>query len=58
MMNKKQYATFLLRRKAEELGRIPKKADFEMRDIQFIKSVLGPWPRALEKAGLKPVKQE
>ena len=57
-MNKKQYATFLLRRKAEELGRIPKKADFEMRDIQFIKSVLGPWPRALENAGLKPVKQE
>ena len=58
MMKKKQYALFLLRRKAEALGRVPRKADFEMQEIQLIKSVLGPWPRALERAGLKPVKKE
>ena len=53
--DKEQKAVFLLREKNRVLGRMPRKADFEMRDIQLIKSVLGPWPRALEKAGLKMV---
>ena len=53
---KKDYAAELLRRKAEELGRVPKKADFEPLEISHIKAYLGPWPRALEYAGLKEPK--
>lgn len=50
---KKNYATALLRVKSEELGRLPKKDDFEPAVVSRIKSYLGPWPRALEYAGLK-----
>ena len=50
---KKNYAADLLRQKAEKLGRVPKKADFEPIEISHIKAYLGPWPRALEYAGLK-----
>lgn len=46
-------AVALLVRKAEELGRTPKKNDLDNADIARIKSKLGPWPRALEAAGLK-----
>lgn len=38
-----------------EINRLPKKSDFVPYEISFIKSMLGPWPRALEAAGLKPV---
>lgn len=50
---KKNYAVDLLRKKAEDIGRLPKKEDFEPTEVSRIKSCLGPWPRALEYAGLK-----
>lgn len=43
----------LLRQKSRELGRIPKKGDFDEVTRSRIKAFLGPWPRALEAAGLK-----
>jgi hypothetical protein len=45
----------LLNERASALGRPPRKEDFGGEDVYAIKSALGPWPRALEKAGLKPV---
>ena len=39
--------------KYAELGRIPQKKDFDEATRSRIKAFLGPWPRALEKAGLK-----
>lgn len=53
---KKIYAANLLKEKAEELGRIPKKEDFDSLSVSHIKAFLGPWPRALEFAGLKEEK--
>ena len=47
------YALSLLRDKAEQLGRLPKRSDFSGSEVCFIKQKLGPFPRALEKAGLK-----
>lgn len=43
----------LIQQKAEELGRFPKKSDFDVQTISMIKSLFGPWPRALEAAGVK-----
>ena len=40
--------------RAGELGRLPKKSDMVEEHMWRIKRSLGPWPRALEKAGLKP----
>ena len=42
-----------MRWKAEELGRLPKKSDFDVETVNGIKSFFGPWPRALEAAGIK-----
>lgn len=53
---KKQYAAALLREKASQTGRTPKKSDFSPLEISHIKAYLGPWPRALEYAGLKEAK--
>ena len=50
---KKSWAEELLRQKKEELGRMPRKEDFDEPNRSRIKAVLGPWPRALEAAGLK-----
>ena len=50
---KKESAITLLIRKSEELGRLPKKSDFADAQVCLIKQKLGPWPRALEAAGLK-----
>jgi hypothetical protein len=49
----------LLQKKQEEIlkngeNRYPKRSDFCEREVNAIKSFLGPWPRALEKAGIKP----
>lgn len=55
---KKSWAVELLRQKSKELGRLPKKDDFAEPDRSRIKAFLGPWPRALEAAGLKAVKQK
>ena len=50
---KKEWAIKALRKKSEELGRLPKKSDFDVVTLSRIKAFLGPWPRALEAAGLK-----
>ena len=54
---KKIWAQKLLKQKFQELGRIPKKDDFDEPTRSRIKAFLGPWPRALEAAGLKEAKQ-
>ncbi len=41
--------------KCRELGRTPKKEDFDNAARSRIKAFLGPWPRALERAGLKEI---
>ena len=46
----------ILQRKYEELGRLPRKSDFSDQEVARIKSFLGPWPRALEAAGVKEPK--
>lgn len=50
---KKVWAAELLCQKAKELNRLPKKEDFDESTRSRIKAYLGPWPRALEFAGLK-----
>lgn len=51
---KKQWAIAALLAKAAELNRPPRKDDFDEATRARIKAFLGPWPRALEAAGLKP----
>lgn len=51
----KAWAAAQLRAKAEEVEHIPKKEDFDEVTLSGIKAYLGPWPRALEYAGLKEV---
>ena len=53
---KKQWAVEQLQKKFKELGRLPKKDDFDVVTLSRIKAFLGPWPRALESAGLKEPK--
>ena len=57
-MNKKETAILMLKEKAEQLNRLPKKNDFDDISVSKIKGVLGPWPRALEAAGLKKPKKK
>ena len=54
---KKAWAEDLLRCKCKNLGRMPTKKDFDSATCAQIKAYLGPWPRALESAGLKPPKK-
>lgn len=51
-----KWAVEQLTKKSNELGRLPKKEDFDNVTLSRIKAFLGPWPRALEAAGLKAVK--
>ena len=44
--------------KCQELGRMPTKKDFDSATCAQIKAYLGPWPRALESAGLKQPKEK
>lgn len=53
---KKSWAVRQLVDKQAEIGRIPLKSDFDAVTLSRIKAFLGPWPRALEAAGLKSVK--
>ena len=53
----RQWAIDTLRKCAQELGRAPKKADVDDALRARIKTFLGPWPRALEAAGLKSPKK-
>ena len=55
---KKAWAEDLLRKRYAELGRLPTKKDFDDVACSQIKAYLGPWPRALESAGLKPPKKK
>lgn len=48
----------LLRAVAAKENRLPKKSDFSADDVNRIKGFFGPWPWALEAAGLKESKQE
>lgn len=50
---KYDFAVKLLIEKNAQLGRIPQRSDFDGQTVCFIKQKLGPWPRALEAAGLK-----
>ena len=43
----------LIRKKYNETGKIPEKSDFSDYQVMMIKSHLGPWPRAMESAGVK-----
>ena len=52
----KEWACTMLRQKNTTLGRLPKKDDFDEATRSRIKAFLGPWPRALEAAGLKEAK--
>ncbi len=59
-MNQKHIrAVKMLQDKFAELNseRLPKRSDFSSDDACFIKQKLGPWPRALEEAGLKEKKR-
>ncbi len=55
---KKSWAVELLCEKSREVGRLPKKDDFDEVTRSRIKAFLGPWPRALEMAGLKTVSEK
>ena len=54
----REQVILLLQEKAAQLqsrgdARYPKRSDFSESEVSAIKAFLGPWPRALEKAGLK-----
>ena len=53
---KRAWAQEQLRSRQAELGRVPHKDDFDEVTRARIKAFLGPWPRALESAGLKAVR--
>lgn len=55
-VQRRRWAMEALRAKAKDLGRLPIKTDFSEIDKIKIKQALGPWPRALEAAGLKEPK--
>ncbi|MBO7253600.1 MAG: hypothetical protein J6V25_13355 [Oscillospiraceae bacterium] len=55
---KKNWAVCQLQKKSQELGRPPTKKDFDDIIRTRIKAFLGPWPRALEAAGLKEPKKK
>ncbi|MBR5490438.1 MAG: hypothetical protein IKV79_04110 [Oscillospiraceae bacterium] len=55
---KKAWAEELLREKFKQLGHLPTKKDFDSAACAQIKAYLGPWPRALEAAGLKEPKEK
>ena len=53
----------LLRECAEKLreqneSRYPRRSDFAEEEVEAIKAFLGPWPRALEVAALKPPRED
>ena len=59
---KKEDCILLLQEKykilqSQSLTRYPKRSDFEEREVVAIKAFLGPWPRALEVAGIKPPRE-
>lgn len=57
-LEKQEHAKKLLQEMMTEKGRIPHKEDFEPESVSYIKSLLGPWPRALEAAGCKEITEQ
>ena len=57
-MNSREYYINLLIKCFEKEHRLPKKSDFSPEDINRIKGFFGPWPHALEAAGLKEKKSK
>ena len=60
---KKEDCILLLQNKYSKLqeqglSRYPQRSDFEDREVVAIKAFLGPWPRALEAAGIKPPRDD
>ena len=60
---KKEDCILLLKNKydqltAEGLPRYPQRSDFSEDEVVAIKAYLGPWPRALETAGIKPPREK
>ena len=53
---KRSWAVRQLQSKQSETGKLPLKNDFDVVTLSRIKAFLGPWPRALEAAGLKKSK--
>ena len=43
---------------SQGLDRYPQRSDFGDREVVAIKAFLGPWPRALEAAGIKPPRDD
>ena len=43
---------------SKSIERYPQRSDFEDREVVAIKAFLGPWPRALEAAGIKPPRDD
>ena len=43
---------------SQSIERYPQRSDFEDREVVAIKAFLGPWPRALEAAGIKPPRDD
>lgn len=56
----KEECLALLVQKQCELGdeRFPQRSDFSKAEVVAIKAHLGPWPRALEAAGIKPPRED
>lgn len=54
----KNYYIKLLQDMSAKQGRLPQKSDFNEYDVMRIKGFFGPWPWALEEAGLKPAKKQ
>lgn len=50
---KKSDCIFILKEFCNKENRLPKKSDFDEYTVSMIKSYFGPWPRALEAAGIK-----
>lgn len=44
--------------KERGIARYPQRSDFSEREVVAIKAFLGPWPRALEAAGIKPPRDD
>lgn len=40
------------------MERYPQRSDFSQCEVVAIKAFLGPWPRALEAAGIKPPRED
>lgn len=60
---KEQECVALLRERYAALqtageDRYPRRSDFTEREVVAIKACFGPWPRALEAAGIKPANEE